>query len=550
MVGIEVQRVFSRRRVSKLYSLVLFLGTPWLLWSGPVSTVEMAALSTQTWEAFAPMGKEMDAIFGDFVLRNGQLVAVIANPVRGRHANVTTHNVGGSIIDLTRRRQQSDLLNTYSPVADQFSLRFAGVSTRAPSVYQVHDLGQLFVRADEISLDLIGVRGNKGDGHPDVTVRYRLAKGWPYVLVETVYFNSTDRPVDFRLADAIRVDQSGDGLTPELVPDGKMPLFWVYDKWFGQAYGLISENGDLYSGARGTGRTPKTLTYLPGGQEQASLQPGETLEIRRRIFPGSDLLEIRAIASELRKLEQESVDILVQDRRGSAIGQADVLLSRDGEPYAWGRTGLDGVLKFRIPQGTFEAKVSALGYGSTSLDLELSRKTSYVAALDTAGFVVAEIKDEQGNFIPAKLQFRGREGTSDPFFGPNSGEHAVHNLYYTHDGRVRQVLPPGSYEVIVSRGPEYDAVFSEVAVRRGQESHLPVTLVRSVRTPGWISSDFHSHSSPSGDNTSSQLGRVLNLLGNTSNSHPARSTIESRPTTITWSSSRLKVPWPAAAGLN
>ena len=41
---------------------------------------------------------------------------------------------------------------------------------------------------------------------------------------------------------------------------------------------------------------------------------------------------------------------------------------------------------------------------------------------------------------------------------------------------------------------------------------MEAKLVRSVKTDGWISADFHSHSSPSGDNTSSQLGRVLNLL--------------------------------------
>lgn len=41
---------------------------------------------------------------------------------------------------------------------------------------------------------------------------------------------------------------------------------------------------------------------------------------------------------------------------------------------------------------------------------------------------------------------------------------------------------------------------------------LTAKLVRSVQTPGWVSSDFHSHASPSGDNTSSQLGRVLNLV--------------------------------------
>ena len=36
---------------------------------------------------------------------------------------------------------------------------------------------------------------------------------------------------------------------------------------------------------------------------------------------------------------------------------------------------------------------------------------------------------------------------------------------------------------------------------RGKETPLEAKLVRSVKTDGWISTDFHSHSSPSGDNT-------------------------------------------------
>ena len=47
---------------------------------------------------------------------------------------------------------------------------------------------------------------------------------------------------------------------------------------------------------------------------------------------------------------------------------------------------------------------------------------------------------------------------------------------------------------------------------RTGESLIKAALVRSVDTTGWVSSDFHSHSTPSGDNTSSQLGRVLNLV--------------------------------------
>ncbi len=85
-------------------------------------------------------------------------------------------------------------------------------------------------------------------------------------------------------------------------------------------------------------------------------------------------------------------------------------------------------------------------------------------------------------------------------------------MYYSHDGRFRQILAPGKYDVIISYGPEYDAVFTRIDVERGGEAKLEAKLDRSVQTDGWVSADFHSHSSPSGDNTSSQLGRVLNLL--------------------------------------
>lgn len=110
------------------------------------------------------------------------------------------------------------------------------------------------------------------------------------------------------------------------------------------------------------------------------------------------------------------------------------------------------------------------------------------------------------------MQFRGRDGTPDPDFGHQSGEWAVRNVYYSESGRFRYPLPPGKYEAIISHGPEFDAVFAELEVKRGADAALEAVLVRSVQTPGWVSSDFHSHSSPSGDNTASQLDRVLNLL--------------------------------------
>ncbi len=88
----------------------------------------------------------------------------------------------------------------------------------------------------------------------------------------------------------------------------------------------------------------------------------------------------------------------------------------------------------------------------------------------------------------------------------------MQNVVYSHDGRFTRSLEPGSYDVIISHGPEFDAVFTRVDVAASMSNHARGQADPQVLTDGWISTDFHSHSSPSGDNTSSQLGRVLNLL--------------------------------------
>ena len=55
------------------------------------------------------------------------------------------------------------------------------------------------------------------------------------------------------------------------------------------------------------------------------------------------------------------------------------------------------------------------------------------------------------------MQFFGKDGTPDPFFGPDSGVHAIRNAYYSHDGSFRLAIEPGQYDVLVSYGNEYDA---------------------------------------------------------------------------------------------
>lgn len=50
---------------------------------------EHIVLDEENWEAVVPVGKEVDCIYGDHVLRSNRLIAVVANPVDTRNANLT-----------------------------------------------------------------------------------------------------------------------------------------------------------------------------------------------------------------------------------------------------------------------------------------------------------------------------------------------------------------------------------------------------------------------------------------------------------------------------
>ncbi len=93
---------------------------------------DLVALSPQTLDRYIPQGKEVDGIYGDFVLANDQIVAVVAHPKRGRNANMTVRDVGGCLIDLTRRDRQNDQLSAFYPGGQLRDLKFAGIEVEAP----------------------------------------------------------------------------------------------------------------------------------------------------------------------------------------------------------------------------------------------------------------------------------------------------------------------------------------------------------------------------------------------------------------------------------
>lgn len=453
--------------------------------TGLVRAADMVTLSPATWDAYVPAGKEVDCIYGDLVLRNDRLVAVIAAPLATRNANMTVQKVGGCVIDLTVLDPQSDQLSAYYPGGKAMAWR---AKEPLPDVRSVAEVQARF-------------QAETTAGQPQAELIYTLRDGEPFLLVETLLTNSGDKPLDVSPVDEVRADG-----TFEKVSENATPFYWAYDPWFGQAYGVVADEGSIRSTSDAK---LSTLQFASSEKGTITIGPGETKRIVRRLFPGSNLLQVRGIAHDLAKVGQESYSLLVRDGAGAPVADAVVRVTRAGVDAGSGRTDGKGRLDFRLPSGAASAEVQSLGRGTQKLELKPGTQT---VDLPVAGWVEARITDATGGPIPCKVQFRGQGATPDPYFAPQTAEHAVHNLYYSHDGTFTQVLPPGKYEAIVSHGPEFDAVYAALEIRQGAATPLTAKLTRALRTDGWISADFHNHASPSGDNTSSQYGRVLNLL--------------------------------------
>ena len=469
-----------------------------LLAGAMAAAAEFSVLSPQSWEAFAPHGKEVDAIYGDYVLRNGKIVVVIAQPLATRNANMTVRNVGGCIIDITERHAENDQLSAYYPAGARYPMTSSAGVRLTIDGQPAANLPAQPTSGRTISLE---VDADRALGKAQLTVRYVLAEGSPYLVVETTFRNSADEAVSDELSDAIRADR-----TFTFQFDPQTNCFFADDEWFRQAYGIAIDGYEI----KGTGQRGTLLQLVKDGTNKLTLEPGASHTVTRKIFPASSLLAAKGTAAELAASPAATTTIRVVD--SAPVPQARLVLKRDDQPYATGRTDARGELTFTLPSGKYSAEIESIDGRRGAIDLSGDKNESRVIELAPASYVVAKITEASGGPIPAKISFTGKDGAKDPNWGPDSGEIGVKNVYYTPNGSFQQVIAPGKYDVIVSYGPEHDAVFTAIEVPVAGTTELKATLNRSVDTKGWISADFHSHSTPSGDNTSSQLGRVLNLL--------------------------------------
>ena len=141
--------------------------------------------------------------------------------------------------------------------------------------------------------------------------------------------------------------------------------------------------------------------------------------------------------------------------------------------------------------------------------------------LPPQGSVAFEIRDDvTGELVPGKLTILGVKGTPDPQLSRgdvgNLGDGYVgaYNRVFSATGMGAFYLPLGSYDVVVSRGPEWTLhAFDNLHLDAAHPAlELRARLRHVVDTAGWLSADFHVHAAPSPDSRVPMVDRVHEFL--------------------------------------
>ncbi|MDA1277073.1 MAG: CehA/McbA family metallohydrolase [Verrucomicrobia bacterium] len=424
-----------------------------------------------------PRGKEADGIIGDFILRNDKIEAVISHNTSRRRPNMSTFYgatgiTPGCLYDLTLRGAHNDQITIFAPSAQQGPVSYVRIVPGVPE-------GQAAVET------VVSAANNEGlyKRH-----EYRLADHAQGVLIITHLRNESGQTKTIKTADRwTTVTQLGvaNGIT---VANAIDPA----DK-AGYAYAWI-ESGDL--------KAPPS---------EIKLAAGAGITYARFLSIGNSPGEAFGIVAANRE-PTGTLSGWIRDAQHRAIpsSQVDIKFANLAIPVY---PNDQGFFRVSLPKGTYSVAVQDIGRESVERSVEIAPKieTELSVELSSEAAIAFKILDELGRSIPCKAQFIGINGTKSPNLGPQNRAHGCVDQYFSERGNFRVQVPPGSYKVIVTRGMEYSHLAHEIKLMGGETGVVSGTLKRLVQSPGWVSADFHNHSTPSGDNTCGTDDRVISL---------------------------------------
>jgi len=484
---------------------------------------------------------------GDVLLSNEHIRLVVQQPGR----SLAINPYGGNVIDADVIRPDGE------PGEDRFGevgLFLNAAYTIAPESMDILDDGSggravvrfegPAARADYINT-LVGVEALLGFTVPLnplvipdwwISVTWTLDSGAHHATIDVQVENrqSTEEPLAIAwIAHGGLGEQydlpSGGYTNPQFGNTGG--LFFASDT-LAYGFGPIPWDADAHGTAAMAGgavlmEENNVLALINWPDEvSTTLEPGETFSFDAAFTVA---LDPSGAASALQSLaddpdpEDEITGTLTVEGTGEPIAGARVAALQSGEDAVRGATitADDGTWSLLVRDDEVDLLFGRPGWpndgnADAPSRVPASGGDDLSLSLPPTGQLTVNAVDSSGSAIPAHVVVVGFDPSPPhPALEPSGvdplppGIAAMSDLDVT--GSSTFALEPGSYEVIVTRGMEYDAFEADIEMLAGEEATVDATLNRVLDTTGWVSGDFHVHGANGPDTSLLDRTRVQNF---------------------------------------
>jgi len=211
--------------------------------------------------------------------------------------------------------------------------------------------------------------------------------------------------------------------------------------------------------------------------------------------------------------------IVVQDKNGLYVNQF--------------KTDVDGRFRGGLPPGDYDYSLVNRDRRTTrsTIHVEIGKTTYELIAAPATARIAVQVTDTEGRQIPCKLTLVGRFDAAyvgdDPrtfLYDLGIGEPLLptsfddRNLYIEHtwysaNGLFQGTVRPGDYDLVISRGMEYDVHSEPIRLEPGRFLERQIAIPKSVDSRGYVSMDTHLHAVNSPDSKMSLVDRVISIAG-------------------------------------
>lgn len=435
---------------------------------------------------------------GDIVLQSADGVRFVLSDLDHREG---FHPTGGNLIDITGRTGD-DSFGGLSPWLDATfprqpkwerlevldgAVRVEGVDSGDPRVR----LRTWWVLADPDSF------GTQGRLH--IRTEVELLAGAPVH--------------DYELGDLVAWGRLG-AFAPgpgTALADWKGPLPWVGAQGPGLAVLLVGE-GPL-TGPHGSSWSDPIWTTV-------DLEVGRPVTYSRDLYVGRTLAELVEVFWTRRGIRAAPAAGTVRDPRGLTVAGVDLLVEQQQggvfRPLVSGRTDSIGLFRPALPAGTFRVvgrSPSRRVLAEHTFEHDPDRGAAFWSLpLSYQGRIELSARGPDQKPIPARFRFFPLDGTPPLDLGPASAAVGGDRMYALGPTVLR--LPPGRYEVVATRGPQWSIGRKVVDVsENGEPVAVSFDLRPTLSAASWTSCDLHVHSELSADSAVPRRDALLATLG-------------------------------------